>query len=69
MLDAFLAQHYLGNSVPSMLILSHAVDPALVEALSEQSGHRITVVRQPREQRRVWLDMAIKGQSCRSHAY
>ncbi len=60
-LDAFLAQHYLGNSVPSMLILSHAVDPALVEALSEQSGHRITVVRQPREQRRVWLDMAIKG--------
>ncbi|MGE5453232.1 MAG: excinuclease ABC subunit UvrC [Acidobacteriota bacterium] len=60
-LEAFLAQHYLGNSVPSLLILSHPVDPALIEALAEQCGHRVNVIHQPREQRRVWLDMAIKG--------
>ncbi|MDE2076631.1 MAG: excinuclease ABC subunit UvrC [Burkholderiales bacterium] len=60
-LEAFLAQHYIGNSVPSLLILNHPVDPALMEALSEQCGHRIGVVHQPREQRRTWLDMAIKG--------
>ncbi len=60
-LEAFLAQHYIGGSVPSLLILSHPVDAELVEALGEQSGRKVTVVLQPREQRRVWLDMAIKG--------
>jgi excinuclease ABC subunit C len=60
-LEAFLAQHYLGGSTPSLLILSHQVDPALIEALGEQGGRKITVVHQPREQRRAWLDMAIKG--------
>ncbi len=60
-LEAFLAQHYIGGAVPSMLILSHPVDPALIEALGEQGGRKITVVHQPREQRRAWLDMAIKG--------
>lgn len=60
-LEAFLAQHYLGNSVPALMILSHPVDPMLMDALSDQGGKRITVVHQPREQRRVWLEMAIKG--------
>ncbi len=60
-LEAFLAQHYIGGAVPAMLILSHVVDPALIEALGEQGGRKITVVHQPREQRRAWLDMAIKG--------
>ena len=60
-LEAFLTQHYLGGSVPSLLILSHFANPALIEALAEQGGRKITVVHQPREQRRAWLDMAIKG--------
>ncbi len=60
-LEAFLTQHYLGGAVPSLLILSHPVNPALIEALSEQGGRKITVVHQPREQRRAWLEMAIKG--------
>jgi excinuclease ABC subunit C len=60
-LEAFLAQHYLGGAVPSLLILSHPVDPALIEALGEHGGRKITVVHQPREQRRAWLEMAIKG--------
>jgi len=60
-LEAFLAQHYIGGAVPSLLILSHPVDPELVEALGAQSGRKVTVVLQPREQRRGWLDMAIKG--------
>ena len=60
-LEAFLAQHYLGGAVPSLLILSHAVEPQLIEALSEQAGRKVTVVHQPREQRRIWLEMAVKG--------
>lgn len=60
-LEAFLAQHYLGGSVPALLVLSHPVNPALIEALGEQGGRKVTVIHQPREQRRVWLEMAIKG--------
>lgn len=60
-LDAFIAQHYVGVAVPPTLIVSHPVDRKLVELLTEQSGVRITVVQQPREQRRIWLEMAQKN--------
>ena len=57
-LQAFLAQHYLESALPNVLVLSHSVSPALVEALQSQSASRLTVVHQPREQRRAWLEMA-----------
>ncbi|MDT8992150.1 excinuclease ABC subunit UvrC [Curvibacter sp. APW13] len=57
-LEAFLAQHYLESALPNVLVLSHTVDGKLVEALQGQAAHRLTVVHQPREQRRAWLDMA-----------
>jgi excinuclease ABC subunit C len=60
-LEAFIAQHYLGQAVPPLLVLSHAVDDALIEALANQAGQRVRAVHQPREQRRIWLDMAIQG--------
>jgi len=60
-LEAFIAQHYLGQPVPPLLVLSHAVDAALIEALSQQAGQRVRAVHQPREQRRIWLEMAQKG--------
>ncbi|WP_326538316.1 excinuclease ABC subunit UvrC [Pseudorhodoferax sp.] len=60
-LEAFIAQHYPGQAVPPLLVLSHPVDAALVTALSEAAGHRVRTLHQPREQRRIWLDMAIKG--------
>ena len=57
-LEAFLAQHYIGIPMPGVLVLSEPVDKALVDALSEQHGIRVNAVHQPREQRRAWLDMA-----------
>jgi excinuclease ABC subunit C len=60
-LEAFIAQHYLESAVPPLLVLSHAVDKALIEALSQQGGVRVTAQHQPREPRRAWLDMCIKG--------
>jgi excinuclease ABC subunit C len=60
-LEAFIAQHYLESAVPPLLVLSHAVDKALIEALSVHSGTRVTAQHQPRDQRRAWLDMCIQG--------
>ena len=57
-LEAFIGQHYLDIPAPGSLITSELVAPALIEALSEQRGSRITAVHNPREQRRVWLEMA-----------
>jgi excinuclease ABC subunit C len=60
-LEAFIAQHYIGVPVPSALITSHPVSPELVEALSQQAGTRIGAVHNPRGQRRLWLEMAEKN--------
>jgi excinuclease ABC subunit C len=60
-LEAFIAQHYLDSAVPPLLVLSHAVDKALIEQLSAHSGVRVTAQHQPRDSRRAWLDMCITG--------
>ncbi|MEN9539131.1 MAG: hypothetical protein RLZZ126_1366 [Pseudomonadota bacterium] len=57
-LEAFVAQHYIDISVPPSLITSVALDKRLVQALTAQSGVKVSAVHAPREQRRVWLDMA-----------
>jgi excinuclease ABC subunit C len=51
---------FLGG-VPPLLVLSHAVDKNLIEALAQQSGIKVTAQHQPREPRRAWLDMCMKG--------
>jgi excinuclease ABC subunit C len=60
-LEAFVAQHYLGQPVPPQLITSHALDPALLDALAAASGVKVRATHQPREQRRIWLEMATNG--------
>lgn len=61
-MQAFLAQHYLDQPIPSLLVTNCALDaPELLLALMQQSGHKIHIVTQPQEQRRHWLEMAQKG--------
>ncbi|MEZ5663297.1 MAG: excinuclease ABC subunit UvrC [Burkholderiaceae bacterium] len=60
-LEAFIAQHYLGASLPHTLVTSHPVARTLVEALSQQAGAKLQTVHQPREHRRAWLEMAQKN--------
>ena len=60
-LEAFIAQHYLGVAMPHTLVTSHKVGASLLEALSEQTGQKVNAVHQPREHRRIWLEMAQKN--------
>ena len=46
---------------PPALITSTPVSKVLVNALSGQAGYRISAVHNPREQRRIWLEMAQKN--------
>jgi excinuclease ABC subunit C len=60
-LEAFIAQHYIDVLPPPMLVCSESVDKNLLRALSLQTGVRIKAIFQPREQGRIWLDMAQKN--------
>ena len=61
-LKAFLAQHYLDAFIPGTLILNIELDePALIQALSQQCGHRIHLLFQPQGSKRRWLEMAKTG--------
>ena len=60
-LEAFIAQHYIDVPVPPCLVCSEPIDKFLMEALTEQVGTKISAVHQPREQRRIWLEMAQKN--------
>lgn len=60
-LEAFIAQHYIDVPVPPTLVCSEPVDKELMDALSAQTGIKVTALHQPREQRRIWLEMAQKN--------
>jgi len=60
-LEAFIAQHYVDVPVPPTLVCSEPVDKDLIHALAAQAGSKVTAIHQPREQRRIWLEMAQKN--------
>ena len=60
LLEAFVGQHYLGRPIPPTLILNAEVE-GLADWLAGQAERPVRVVTQPREERRVWLEMALKN--------
>ena len=60
-LQAFMAQHYSDGVLPDTLILSHALDAGLAQWLGQRKGRRLQLLSQPKEQRRIWLEMAQKN--------
>jgi excinuclease ABC subunit C len=60
-LEAFIAQHYTAQPLPQQLIVSHDISAELVDAIGLAAGVKLRVQSNPREQRRIWLEMAVKG--------
>ena len=62
-LAAFMVQHYPGRFIPATIVINLDLEDIeeLAEALSSDAGRRVTVVRFPQEQRRLWLTMAEKN--------
>ena len=65
-LEAFAAQHYAELPIPSVVVLEPDPEmPDLAERLSllltEMAGRRVSVVSEPRETRRRWLEMCAQG--------
>ncbi|MEC3769105.1 UvrABC system protein C (Excinuclease ABC subunit C) [Cupriavidus taiwanensis] len=61
-LSAFMVQHYLEQSAPPIIVVSHVPDDgAVLEALALHAGRKVTLVRQPQGQRKIWLEMAQQG--------
>ncbi len=59
---AFLSQHYLERSVPSLIVVNHPVESdALSQALSTQAGRKVDINSNPYGERRVWLTMATQN--------
>jgi len=57
--QAFIAQHYLNRSVPSLLVLgAQWGDDALAQLLSEQAGHLVKISLGTIGERKQWLEMA-----------
>lgn len=60
-LEAFLSQHYLGRSLPAVIIHNHEISAALQQLLIEQAEKRLAFVGNPISERRIWLEMAEKN--------
>ena len=61
-LEAFLAQHYIGRTVPPLIVVSQTVDDRLLAALmSEQAKRRVQISANPSGERKVWLKMALEN--------
>ena len=61
-LQAFLAQHYLEQFVPPLIVVSHPVDSeVLIEALALQAQRKVEINSNPIGERRVWLTMATQN--------
>lgn len=61
-LEAFLTQHYLNNSVPPLILISEKIaSPALEALLSAQVGHVVSIKQPISGERKQWMEMALKN--------
>ena len=60
-LDAFVIQHYLDSEPPRLMISALTPSKAVAELLDDAVGRSLQWVKQPRGQRKIWLEMALNN--------
>jgi len=61
-LAAFVAQHYLDNALPAMIVCAQTLpEPALLDLLAQQHERRVRWINRPRAVKRLWLEQAQKN--------
>jgi excinuclease ABC subunit C len=61
-LEAFIAQHYLNQTIPSLILTSTSIPTDELESLfTEQAGHKVQIRHSVTGERRQWLDMALSN--------
>ena len=60
-LDAFITQHYLSSAAPRVVISAISPSVAVRELLHESIERQLIWVKQPRGQRKIWLEMALNN--------
>jgi excinuclease ABC subunit C len=56
--DAFVAQHYIDGIVPYVVVVDTMPSDDVLQALSDLAGRKLSWVKQPQTQRKIWLEMA-----------
>ena len=62
-LDAFISQHYLSSEAPRVIIGALLPSKEVRELLHDSLERQLAWVKQPRGQRKIWLEMAINNAS------
>ena len=58
-MEAFLAQHYVAQNTPPLIVVGVKIETAVLEeVLSEQAGRKVKINTNPIGDKRVWLKMA-----------
>ncbi|MBS1174883.1 MAG: uvrC [Burkholderiaceae bacterium] len=59
--EAFIIQHYLDSEPPRVMISALTPSQAVAELLDDAVGRSLQWVKQPRGQRKIWLEMALNN--------
>jgi len=61
-LEVFVAQHYVANPLPAMIVASHPLpDPELIDLLANASHSKVRFINRAQGLRRAWLEQATRN--------
>ncbi len=58
---AFVSQHYADGAIPDVIVCNVALDEESLAFLNAQAGRNVRVLKQPQEQKRIWLEQGMRN--------